>query len=41
MSLLAEWEQSRHVADGFDYPTYRRGDGPGVVVLHESPGPHS
>ena len=38
MSLLAEWEPSRHVADGFDYPTYRRGAGPGVVVLHESPG---
>jgi dienelactone hydrolase len=38
VSLLAEWEPSRHAADGFDYPTYRRGDGPGVIVLHESPG---
>lgn len=38
MSLLAEWERGRHAADGFDYPVYRRGSGPGIVVLHESPG---
>lgn len=38
MSLLAAWEHGRHAAEGFDYPTYRRGAGPGVIVIHESPG---
>lgn len=38
MSLLAAWEHGRHAAEGFDYPTYRRGSGPGVIVIHESPG---
>jgi dienelactone hydrolase len=38
MSLLAAWRAGRHVADGFDYPVYQRGAGPGVVVIHESPG---
>lgn len=38
MSLLADWEPRHHAADGFDYPVYRRGQGPGVIVLHESPG---
>ncbi|EWT01569.1 dienelactone hydrolase [Intrasporangium oryzae NRRL B-24470] len=38
MSLLAEWEAGTHSADGLTYPTYRRGSGPGVVVMHESPG---
>jgi dienelactone hydrolase len=38
MSLLAEWSAGRHVADGRAYPTYRRGTGPGIVVIHESPG---
>ncbi len=35
---LAGWEPGRHVAGGFDRATYRRGVGPGVVVIHESPG---
>jgi len=38
MSLLAEWEAGRHEADGRSYPTYRRGNGPAVIVIHESPG---
>jgi dienelactone hydrolase len=38
MSLLAAWSARHHVADGFDYPVYQRGAGPGVVVIHESPG---
>jgi len=38
MSQLVQWERGRHAADDFDYPTYRRGNGPGVIVLHESPG---
>ena len=25
-------------ADGFAYPVYERGEGPGIVVVHESPG---
>jgi dienelactone hydrolase len=37
-SLLADWALGHHTADGFDYPTYRRGEGPGVIVIHESPG---
>ncbi len=37
-AALAGWEPGRHVAAGFDRPTFRRGTGPGVVVIHESPG---
>ncbi|ADU47431.1 dienelactone hydrolase family protein [Intrasporangium calvum] len=38
MSLLADWTRGRHEAAGFAYDTYRRGRGPGIVVVHESPG---
>ena len=38
MSLLADWTRGRHEAAGFAYDTYRRGTGPGIVVIHESPG---
>ena len=38
MSLLADWTRGRHEAAGFAYDTYRRGSGPGIVVIHESPG---
>ena len=38
MSLLADWAPGHHAADGFDYPIFRRGSGPGVIVIHESPG---
>ncbi len=38
MSALDAWERGRHVADGRAFDVYRRGEGPGVVVIHESPG---
>jgi dienelactone hydrolase len=38
MSLLAGWRRGAHVADGSAYPVYERGAGPGVLVVHESPG---
>jgi dienelactone hydrolase len=38
MTLLASWTQSSHTADGVTHPTYRKGTGPGVVVIHEIPG---
>ncbi len=36
--VLAEWERSSFAAAGFRHDTYRRGSGPGVVVIHEIPG---
>jgi len=36
--VLAGWAQGTHTADGRTHPTYRRGTGPGVVVIHELPG---
>jgi dienelactone hydrolase len=38
MTLLDSWTQSSHTADGVTHPTYRKGAGPGVVVIHEIPG---
>lgn len=39
MSLLASWTHGAHTdADGTTHPTYRKGTGPGVVVIHEIPG---
>ena len=38
MSRLAGWDESTFTADGRTYPTFRRGSGPGVVVVHEVPG---
>ena len=38
MSALATWRQGTHTADGVTHPTYRKGDGPGVIVIHELPG---
>lgn len=35
---LDDWTPGRHVADGREHPTYRLGSGPGIVVVHESPG---
>lgn len=32
------WERSRFVAADIEHDTYRRGSGPGVVVIHEIPG---
>jgi len=38
MSLLATWSKGSHTADGTTHDTYRKGSGPGVVVIHEIPG---
>ncbi len=38
MSRLAGWDESTFTADGKTYPTFRRGEGPGVIVVHEIPG---
>ena len=38
MSLLDSWTAGSHTFDGTTHPTYRKGSGPGVVVIHEVPG---
>ena len=38
MSLLDTWARGQHTADGITHPTYRKGTGPGVIVIHEIPG---
>jgi dienelactone hydrolase len=38
MSSLDSWALGSHTADGVTHPTYRKGAGPGVVVIHEIPG---
>jgi dienelactone hydrolase len=38
MALLDSWTQSSHTAGGVTHPTYRKGTGPGVIVIHEIPG---
>jgi len=35
---LTGWERSSFTAAGFTHDTYRRGSGPGVIVIHEVPG---
>ncbi len=35
---LRGWQRSEFAAAGFTHDVYRRGDGPGVVVIHEIPG---
>lgn len=35
---LEGWQESSFTADGVTHPTYRRGSGPGVIVVHEVPG---
>ena len=37
-AVLAGWELGEFTAAGMTYPTYRRGSGPGVIVVHEIPG---
>ncbi len=32
------WDQSSYTSEGRTFPTYRRGVGPGVIVIHEIPG---
>ena len=36
--MLSGWRRGSHSADGFEFPTYTEGEGPGVIVMHESPG---
>ncbi|MEP7088543.1 MAG: dienelactone hydrolase family protein [Nocardioidaceae bacterium] len=38
MSGLDSWTRGSHTAAGVTHPTYRKGAGPGVVVIHEIPG---
>ena len=38
MSDLAGWTRGGHTAGGETHDTYRRGSGPGVVLVHEIPG---
>src|SRR6478736_4118792 len=38
MTLLDSWTTGQHSADGVTRPTYRKGSGPGVIVIHEIPG---
>ncbi|NUS51037.1 MAG: dienelactone hydrolase, partial [Nocardioidaceae bacterium] len=38
MSALDTWTRGSHTFDGSTRPTYRKGTGPGVVVVHELPG---
>ncbi|GAA3104575.1 dienelactone hydrolase [Kribbella aluminosa] len=38
MSSLESWALRSHTADGTTHPTYRKGSGPGVIVIHEIPG---
>ena len=43
MPLLDSWAIGKHTADSLDgvtltFPTYRKGEGPGVIVIHEIPG---
>jgi dienelactone hydrolase len=38
MALLDSWTTGQHSADGVTHPTYRKGSGPGVIVVHEIPG---
>jgi dienelactone hydrolase len=35
---LDGWSRSTFEAAGFSHPVYRRGSGPGVIVVHEIPG---
>ncbi|MDQ6935946.1 MAG: dienelactone hydrolase family protein [Actinomycetota bacterium] len=37
-ALLASWQESVHTDGGVTHPTYRKGAGPGVIVIHELPG---
>src|SRR5690242_8684237 len=39
MSLLASWTTGSHSEGDLTFPTYRKGSGPGVIVIHEMPGP--
>jgi hypothetical protein len=36
-AVLEGWEPGEFTAAGMTFPTYRRGTGPGIVVIHEVP----
>ncbi|MDQ6687932.1 MAG: dienelactone hydrolase family protein [Actinomycetota bacterium] len=36
--LLASWQESVHTDGGVTHPMYRKGAGPGVILIHELPG---
>jgi len=38
VSSLETWALGSHTAEGVTHPTYRKGSGPGVIVIHEIPG---
>jgi dienelactone hydrolase len=38
MSSLASWTIGSLTVDGITHPTYRKGNGPGIIVIHEIPG---
>ncbi len=38
MSALDGWTRGSHTADDTTHDTYRKGSGPGVIVIHELPG---
>lgn len=38
MTFPDGWTQGSHTHDGVSHPTYRQGEGPGIVVIHEIPG---
>ena len=38
MSQLPGWDESSYSSDGLSYPTFRKGSGPGVILIHEIPG---
>lgn len=38
MTALDSWAKGSHAYDGVPHDTYRKGSGPGVIVIHEIPG---
>jgi dienelactone hydrolase len=38
VTLLSSWTAGEFEADGVTHPTYRKGTGPGVILIHELPG---
>jgi dienelactone hydrolase len=38
MTRLPGWDESTFTADGRTFPIFRRGSGPGVIIVHEIPG---
>jgi dienelactone hydrolase len=38
MTSMDGWQPGEHAASGVSHPTYRRGSGPGVVIIAEIPG---